>query len=188
MVPAPPPAKRLRLTLSRSPLRVSNNSGSRFSNPVNSPERAKAAKGVVPANTEASTQWAVKNFTDWALNRSFLDSQETVPADLLRSHDAELVCKWMCRFVIETRKTDGSPYPPATLRSLVSGLNRVLQNNKAPFSVLDKTDPRFHDLLKTLDSVSSELHRNGIGATKQSAKVIEPAHEDIFWQKSLGVF
>ena len=55
---------------------------------------------------EASTQWAVK---DWALNRSFLDSRETVLADLLRSHDAELVCKWMCR------KTDGSPYPPATL-------------------------------------------------------------------------
>ena len=98
-VPAPPPPKRLRLTLARSPLRVSNNSGSRFSNPVNSPERAKAARGVVPANTEASTQWAVNNFTDWALNRSFLDSRETVPADLLRSHDAELVCKWMCRFV-----------------------------------------------------------------------------------------
>ena len=54
-VPAPPPPKRLRLTLARSPLRVSNNSGSRFSNPVNSPERAKAAKGVVSANTEAST-------------------------------------------------------------------------------------------------------------------------------------
>ena len=51
---------------------------------MNSPARAKAAKGVVPANT----QWAVKNFTDWALNRSFLDSRETVPADLLRSHDA----------------------------------------------------------------------------------------------------
>ena len=76
MVPAPPPPKRLRLTLARSPLRVSNNSSSRFSNPVNSPERAKAAKGVVPANTEASTQWAVKNFTDSALNRSFLDSQQ----------------------------------------------------------------------------------------------------------------
>ena len=56
---------------------------------------------------------------------------------------------------------------------------------KARFSVLDKSDWRFRDLLKTLDSVSSELHRNGIGATKRSAKVIKPAHEDIFWQKSL---
>ena len=75
--------------------------------------------------------------------------------------------------------------PPATLRSLVSGLNRVVQSNKAPFSALDKSDHRFRDLLKTLDSLSSELHSQGIGATKNSAEVIDPKHEDIFWEKSL---
>ena len=68
---------------------------------------------------------------------------------------------------------------------VVSGLNRVLQGNKAPFSVLDKGDARFRDVLKTLDSLSSDMHRQGIGATKNSAKVIEYEHEDIFWQKSL---
>ena len=47
---------------------------------------------------------------------------------------------------------------------------------------------RFRDLLKTLDSLSSELHRQGIGATKNSAKVIDPKHDDVFWQKSLLVF
>jgi len=31
----------------------------------------------------------------------------------------------------------------------------------------------------------SELHRKGIGATKNSAKVIELVHEDIFWEKGL---
>ena len=86
---------------------------------------------------------------------------------------------------METRKTDGSPYPPSTLRSLISGLNRVLQSNQAPFSVLDKGDYRFRNLLKTLDSLSSELHSAGIGATKNSAKVIEVEHEHIFWQKGL---
>ena len=86
---------------------------------------------------------------------------------------------------METRKTDGSLYPPTTLRSLVSGLNRVLQSNKAPFSVLDKGDCRFKDLHKTLDSLSSDMHRQGIGATKNSAKVIVPEHEGIFWQKLL---
>ena len=55
MVPAPPPPKRLRLTLARSPLRVSNNSGSRFSNPMNSPERAKAAKAAPVVSLEIST-------------------------------------------------------------------------------------------------------------------------------------
>ena len=97
-----------------------------------------------------------------------MDSAEAVPSNLLSSHDAELVCKWLSRFVLETRKSDGSPYPPATLRSLVSGLNRVLQSNKAPFSVLDKSDHRFCDFLKTLDSLSSELHRQGVGVSKNS--------------------
>ena len=97
-------------------------------------------------------------------------SDDFVPADLLQSHDPELVCKWLCQFVIETRKTDGSPYPPSTLRSLISGLNQVLQNNQAPFSVLDKGDYRFCNLLKTLDSLSSELHSAGIGLLRTVLK------------------
>ena len=75
-----------------------------------------AAKGVIPLRTEQSTLWAVKNFDCWVHSRSS-SSSDVVPADLLRSH-AELVCY----FVLETRKTDGSRYPPATVRSLVSGL------------------------------------------------------------------
>ena len=118
-------------------------------------------------------------------NCSTQETEAAVPVDLLRCHDAGLACKWICRFVIETRKTDGSAFPPATLRSLVSGLNREIQRNKAPFSVLDKNDARFRDLQKTLDSLSSKLHRQGLGATRNSAKVIDPVHEELFWKKSL---
>ena len=86
---------------------------------------------------------------------------------------------------METRKSDGSCSPPSSLRCLVCGLNRVLQKNKASFSVVDKNDHRFHDLLKMLDSLSSELHRQGVGAIKHSAKVIDPKYEDVFWQEGL---
>ena len=48
-----------------------------------------------------------------------------------------------------------------------------------------KADHRFRDLLKTLDSLSSDLHRQGVGAVKQNAKVIDPVHEGVFWQKGL---
>ena len=47
--------------------------------------------------------------------------------------------------------------------------------------MLDKGDYRFRNLLNTLDSLSSELHSAGIGATKNSAKVIEVEHEHMFW-------
>ena len=157
----------------------------RFSKPISSPEREKASKGVIPDNTEASTQWALRNFNEWASNRCILSPNDPVPKDLLASHDAELVCKWLSRFLMETRKTDGSLYPPSSLRSLICGVNRILQSNQAPFSVVDKGDPRFRPLLKTLDSLSSELHRSGVGAIKNSAKVIEIEHERLFWEKGL---
>ena len=195
-----PPTKRLKLSLASSrrkskrteskmltttaPLKDCANQ-SRFIAPVSSPERVKAAKGVIPANTRANSNWAIKNFKEWASNRSTMAPNDPVPPDLLKSHDPELLCKWLCRYVMETRRTDGTQYPPATLRSLLSGVNRILQENKAPFSILDKDDRRFKDLLKTMDTLCSDLHRQGIGATKNSAKVIEPIHEDIFWQKGL---
>ena len=158
---------------------------SRFVAPVSSPEREKAARGVIPANTQANSNWAVKNFKEWASNRSAMAPDDPVPPDLLKSQDTDLLCKWLCRYVMETRRTDGSLYPPSTLRSLLSGVNRALQENKAPFSILDKDDYRFKDLLKTLDTLCSDLHRQGIGSTKNSAKVIELDDEDIFWQKGL---
>ena len=98
------------------------------------------------------------------------------------SHDADLVSKWLCRFVLETRKTDGTRYPPATLRSLVSS---ELQRNKAPFSVLDKSDACFRELLHTLDTLTCKLHKEGLGGVKNSAKVISREHEDKFWEKDL---
>ena len=64
-------------------------------------------------------------------------------------------------------------------------LSRQLQRNCAPFSVLDKSDIRFRPLLKTLDSLICELHKEGIGAVKNSAKVIDGGHELIFWEKHL---
>ena len=40
----------------------------------------------------------------------------------------------------------------------------------------DKSDGRFRPLLK-LHSLSCELHREGIGAVRQSAKVIDHEHD-----------
>ena len=173
---------------SNAPLNDSTNSSTpmlqRFSKPVSSLDREKAGKGVIPDNTNASTQWALRNFNEWAGNCCLLAPDDPVPKDLLASHDADLVCKWLCQFLMETRKTDGSLYPPSSLRSLICGVNRILQRNQAPFSVVYKCDSRFCPLLK-LDSLSSELHHSGISVTKNNAEVIEVEHENLFWKKGL---
>jgi len=90
--------------------------------------------------------------------------ENPVPLNLVKSQDAELVCKTLCKFVLETCNSNGQPYPPSTLRSLLSGLNHSFKENKTPFSVTSKEDRQFPDLHLTLDTVTSELHRNGIGA------------------------
>jgi hypothetical protein len=43
---------------------------------------------------------------------------------------------------------------------------------------------KFRNLLKTLDSLSCELHKQGV-VVKHTAKVIDFEHEAIFWEKSL---
>ena len=108
-----PPKKKARVL-------VDTTNTKRFAAPVSPVSFKKAAKGVIPANTEASTLWAKKNFDCWTKSRSRSGS-ECVPDGLLRSHDANLVCKWLCRFVTETRKTDGSVY--------LCGVSRVFSGN-----------------------------------------------------------
>ena len=62
-----------------APLKDCNNQN-RFIAPVSSPERVKA---VIPANTQASSNWAVKNFKEWASNGSAVAPNDPVPPDLL---------------------------------------------------------------------------------------------------------
>ena len=111
----------------------------------------RAARGVVPVNTEISTtEWAVKNFTEWVNNQIVL-----VPGDnLTECQDAETVGKYLCMFILEIRKADGTKYSPGSIRSLLSGLNRVLKE-KASFSVFDDQHIDFRELSKTLDVVSN---------------------------------
>ena len=110
---------------------------------------------------------------------------DPVPLDLLNSHDPVLVSKHLQRFVMETRNTNGESYTPATLRSLLSGINRILKANKAPFSIFNKEDPAFRNLMLTMDSLSSDLHSKGIGAQRRNAEIIIREDEDLLWAKGV---
>jgi len=88
-------------------------------------------------------------------------------------------------FVLEVRRENGEDYNPCSTCSLLSGLNHILKGNGAKFSILDKGDPGFRELLLTLDSVTSNLHRQGIGARRKSAPIVSRKHENILWEKGL---
>lgn len=113
----------------------------------------------MPENTKKNNAWAVRTFSAWREERNKLISDDSVPEDLLSCHDPTTVSKYMRYFVLEARNQAGEKYPPSTIRSILSGLNRVLKEAKAPFSILDKSDHRFRDLLLTLDSKQASLRR-----------------------------
>ena len=88
---------------------------------------------------------------------------------------------------MEARKVDGERYPPDSIRNFQHRISRELIKNKAPFAILDKSDLCFRELHLTLDSVSSELHRTGVGVNKKSTQVISTDLKDLCWEKgSLG--
>ncbi len=138
---APDPKRpRLSLKLKRKPLSDATNTAGagvasqpRFAEPVSDARRDITAKGVIPANTDFSTKWAVNNCATWATQRNErLPNNDPVPLDLLECTDAGKICKFLCLFALETRREDGKPYPPASIcLSLLSGLNRVLRANNA---------------------------------------------------------
>lgn len=116
-------------------------------------ELSESAKGVVPTNTKNSTEWALRNFRQWRENRNKTLPDDPVPDNLFRSTDTEILCKWLCCFVQETRKESGDNYPAATLRQILSAFQSVLRRNKIPFNIFNKHDLRFSQLHNPLDMV-----------------------------------
>lgn len=114
-----------------------------FASPVSKSQLKKAAEGVVPENTKCNTHWAERNFMNWAMQRNQQVPEDPVPLDLFRSHDAELVCKNLWKFVLETHNNNGQHYPPATIRCLLNAINRIFKENKHHFLFLIKVTSTF---------------------------------------------
>ncbi len=175
-----PPSKRKRLSHSLKKSREK-----RFGRPVDDEEVADASKGVVPANTVRRNAWAVNNLMSWAKARNEENPGDLVPVDLLECRCPDVVNKWLCRFVMETRQESGEPYPPKSIYALLCGLHHVQKDNKIQFNFLDKTDVHFQELHKTLDTVCSQLHTRGVGAKTNSAAVITLEDEDLLWRQGI---
>ena len=94
---------------------------------------AEFAEGVVPLSTSRSTKWALKNFSEWMEQRNsryliylislniplslnfFRYPEEPVPDTILESSDPKLLNKHLSRYAVETRKANGSFYPPSSV-------------------------------------------------------------------------
>ena len=121
----------------------------RFSQPFSSSEMEKICHGYVPNNTAKATTWALKVFKAWRDHRGE-ETDGKCPKDLLESPNVDTLNFWLSRFVVEARREDGNPYPPASINNILAGLYRYTMS-LAPSSMsvpnfMDTKDPAFRDL------------------------------------------
>ena len=174
----PPSSKKKRLSLSLS--KKTKDGDGRF--PLLPLEQIESAKkAVVPKNTEKSTKWALRAFTDWLTQRNE-QSEDKCPEDLLLSDNQEEICHWLRICMNEIRKEDGGFYTPRSISQLVSGLQRYISEvKKVPVRLADPCNAAFRPLHNTLDNLYRQLHAEGIGAKRKQAETLSVAEEERLW-------
>ena len=132
----------------------------RFANPVSEEQVSSYAKGVINDNTHKSTKWAVNAFTAWVRERNKTASySEQCPKDLLSNKPTtEELNLWLCRFVLEARKGDGTQYPAKSLYQILCGLYRHAKGQweECP-NFVDKSNVAFSELHATCDRLAVEF-------------------------------
>ena len=132
-----------------------------FANPVSNEQVSSYTKGVINDNTDKSTKWAVNAFTTWVRQRNKTCStySEQCPEDLLSNKPtAEALNQWLCQFMLELRKGDGTPYPAKSLYQILFGLYRHAKSQwKECPNFMDKSNVAFSELHAMCDKLAVEL-------------------------------
>ena len=96
--------------------------------------------------------------------------------------ESEELCDWLCKYVTETRKVDGTEYTPRTLYLLLIEIQRHIRKVNPSKSINIFQDVEFKPLKHVCDSVFKRLHANGIGAETKATAVLSVTEEDKLWE------
>ncbi|CAC5365857.1 unnamed protein product [Mytilus coruscus] len=103
----------------------------------------------------------------WAENRNCnpvtgFEEFTCVPVDPKTATITELDF-WLTRFIMETRRKDGTPYPPNTLLNISGGIQRHLREMKrSEINLLQKNSVDFPTFQKALDTRMKEVTAAGL--------------------------
>lgn len=159
----------------------------RFAGLTSSPELRKAQRGYVSKNTDKSTAWALKNFRDWRIARNeeaqaFDPPRKLCPENILETVDSAELEEWLCLYISETRQSNGERFPPSSLSALLSGISRQIQKcNPKGFNIMDTKDQLFQRLHAVRDTVYHALHKEGVGTTREQARIITYEEKEQLW-------
>ena len=132
----------------------------------------KLCKGFVPKNTQKSTNWVVKVFEQWQVERNGAVSGDNrlCPSSLFEFPVLSDLNYWLLRFAIEARRAYGNPYPASSISNLLAGLYRHCKEHDANcLNFMNRKDPVFQDLNGALQVRHQSLHKLGVGAVVKHA-------------------
>ena len=144
----------------------------------------KFKEGDCPVNTAKNTMWALRNFQEWRVARNEACPNDLCPGNILCSDNKEDLCDWLCKFVTETRKSDGAEYTPRSLYLLLSGLQRHIRQVKSEEINIFQDTP-FKPLKNVCNSIFKKLHAKGIGTELKATPVISINEEEKLWEKKI---
>lgn len=157
----------------------------RFTKPTSPSSMDRICRGYVPPNTGKATKWALKVFDDWRHARN-ATSEEQCPENLLIEPEVDKLNYWLSRFVVETRREDGQPYPPSSISNILAGLYRHCKAVVRDFPYfMNRRDQRFRELTGAIQVRFQELRGEGVGAVVKHAAVVTHDEEDTLWKSGI---
>ena len=154
----------------------------RFSFDVTRDELAVFQHGECPVNTAKTTEWALRNFESWRVARNEKHPDEPCPSDILQCTNHSQLCEWLCKFISETRKSDGTEYTPRSLYLLLSAIQRNIRAIHPDQEINIFQEPVFKPLKNVCDSVFRRLHSKGIGTETKATPVLSDNEEAKLWE------
>jgi hypothetical protein len=196
---ASPEPKRRRLSLSLGKRRLAKESQAVEVNDENdeneppmadqqrfvSPDKSLSSyqSGFIPKNTQCNNKWAVKNFEDWKESYNARHPEDRCLDGVLLFSEASL---WLQRYILGTRKKDGTKYPPKTLHLLLCGLQRYMRDSKDnSFNISDKENPNFKKLYNTCDSYYRQLREEGVINDVKPTEILTKEDEIKLWDSGV---
>ena len=113
----------------KRPSRASASATRTFAKPVSSKEIAETMQSGVPKKTQQDSKYCAYLWDEWAIHRA-KTTGDIIPC--LKNIKVQELQHWICAFVLEICKKDGSEFIPNTLHHISAEIMRYLRVNGKP--------------------------------------------------------
>ena len=150
----------------------------RFASPKSAKEVIDARKASIPKKTQLDTDYCYRIWKEWRAYRNSIGQRQVPELETMENTEMN---DWLCHFILEIRKKDGTEYPPNTIHHIVCGIMRHLRNTAKPGIDFFK-NIEFCGLRTSLDSEMKRLQSKGLGTKRHQAEPLSEREEEILWE------